>query len=168
MTLNGVLAGLVGITAGCYTMSPMGAALTGGIAGVIVVFSVLFFDKIRVDDPVGAISVHGVCGAWGTFACAIPFFCRPGEAANVITQLTGIGSVFAFVFLASLVLFYAIKVTVGLRVSEEEEESGLDIFEHGVSGYANFVTSTTTTGHGAGHVVAVPYEEFEKMKQSQG
>ena len=169
MTLNGALAGLVGITAGCYTMTPLGALMTGAIAGMIVVFSVLFFDKIRVDDPVGAISVHGVCGAWGTFACAIPFFCRPGEAGSVLTQLVGIAAVFAFVFIASLTLFYVIKVTVGLRVSEEEEESGLDIFEHGVSGYANFVISTQSSGHGGGQVVAVPYEEFEKLRaQSQG
>ena len=82
MTLNGALAGLVGITAGCYTMTPVGAILTGGISGVLVVFSVIFFDKIRVDNPVGAISVHGVCGAWGTLACAIPYFCIPGEAGR--------------------------------------------------------------------------------------
>lgn len=139
MTLNGVLAGLVAITAGCYTMSPVGAILTGAIGGVLVVFSVLFFDKIRVDDPVGAISVHGVCGAWGTFACAIPFFCRPGEAASVVTQLIGIAAVFAYAFIASLILFYLIKVTVGIRVSDAEEEDGLDVAEHGVSGYANFM-----------------------------
>jgi Amt family ammonium transporter len=141
MTLNGALAGLVSITAGCYTMTPMGALLTGAIGGTLVVFAVLFFDKIRVDDPVGAISVHGVCGAWGTFACAIPFFCRPGEAGSVTTQLIGIAAFFAFTFVASLVLFYLIKVTVGLRVSDEEEEAGLDVEEHGVSGYANFLMS---------------------------
>jgi len=141
MTVNGALAGLVSITAGCYTMTPMGALITGAIGGVLVVFAVLFFDKIRVDDPVGAISVHGVCGAWGTFACAIPFLCRPGEAGSVTTQLIGIAAVFAFVFVASLILFYLIKVTVGLRVSEEEEEAGLDVEEHGVSGYANFLMS---------------------------
>ena len=169
MTLNGALAGLVAITAGCYTMTPLGSILTGAVAGSLVVFSVLFFDKIRVDDPVGAISVHGVCGAWGTFACAIPTFCRPGEAGSVATQLIGIGAVFAYTFIASLILFYLIKVTVGLRVSEQEEEEGLDIFEHGMSGYANFVLSSTSTPGGSGHVVAVPYEEFERMKtQSQG
>lgn len=139
MSLNGALAGLVGITAGCYTMTPLGAILTGGIAGVIVVFSVLFFDKIRVDDPVGAISVHGVCGAWGTLACAIPFFCIPGEAASAFVQLTGIASVFVYTFVASLVMFYLIKITIGLRVSDAEEDEGLDIGEHGVSGYANFM-----------------------------
>ena len=135
MALNGGLAGLVGITAGCYTMTPLGALLTGAIAGVIVVFSVLFLDRIKVDDPVGAISVHGVCGAWGTFACAIPIFCRPGEAGSYATQLTGIGAIFAFTFVASLALFSAIKATVGLRVSAEEEEEGLDLAEHGIAAY---------------------------------
>jgi Amt family ammonium transporter len=154
MTLNGALAGLVAITAGCYIMTPLGALLTGAIAGVLAVFSVVFFDKIRVDDPVGAVSVHGVCGAWGTLACAVPFFCRPGEAGSVATQLIGIGAVFAYVFIASLILFYLIKVTVGLRVSEQEEEEGLDIFEHGMSGYANFVLTSTPIQHESDPVVA--------------
>ena len=135
MALNGALAGLVGITAGCYTMTPLGGLLTGAAAGAIVVSSVLFLDRIKVDDPVGAISVHGVCGAWGTLACAIPFFCRPGEAASVSTQLIGIAAVFAFVFTASFALFSAIKATVGLRVSAEEEEIGLDLTEHGIGAY---------------------------------
>ncbi len=151
MTLNGALAGLVGITAGCYTMTPLGGVLTGAVAGVLVVFSVIFFDKIRVDDPVGAISVHGVAGAWGTLACAIPFFCRPGEAGRYLTQLSGIVAVFGFTFVASLVLFTLIKVTVGLRVREEDEEAGLDILEHGVTAYANFVTtSSPAVGSGRG------------------
>ena len=141
MTLNGALAGLVGITAGCYTMTPAGAVMTGAIAGVLVVFSVLFFDKIRVDDPVGAISVHGVCGAWGTLACAIPFFCIPGEAGSFVTQLTGIGAVAVYTFVVSLIMFTLIKVTIGLRVSEEVEDAGLDIEEHGVPAYSNFVMS---------------------------
>ena len=104
----------------------------------------MFFDKIRVDDPVGAVSVHGVCGAWGTFACALPFLCRPGEAGSVTTQLIGIAAVFGYAFVTSFVMFTLIKVTVGLRVSEEEEEAGLDIFEHGMSGYANFVMTSST------------------------
>ena len=124
-------------------MTPVGALLTCGAAGALVVFSVMFFDKIRVDDPVGAISVHGVCGAWGTLACAFPFLCIPGEAANFVTQITGIAAVFAYTFLASLVMFYMIKVTVGLRVSEEEEDGGLDVIEHGVPAYANFVTTAS-------------------------
>ncbi len=142
MTLNGALAGLVGITAGCYTMTPLGSLLTGGVAGVVVVFSVIFFDRIRVDDPVGAISVHGVCGAWGTLACAIPFLCIPGEAGSLVTQITGIAAVFFCTFILSLVMFTLIKLTIGLRVSDEEEDSGLDVLEHGSPAYANFVTTT--------------------------
>ncbi len=127
--------GWFGFNAGCYTMTPIGGLLTGFLAGILVVFSVLFFDRIKVDDPVGAISVHGVCGAWGTFACAIPLFCRPGEAASVATQLTGIGAIFLFTFVASLALFSTIKATFGLRVSPEDEEEGLDLAEHGMSAY---------------------------------
>ena len=138
MSLNGALAGLVAITAGCYTMTPVGGLLTGFVAGILVVFAVLFFDKIKVDDPVGAISVHGVAGAWGTFACAITAFCRPGEAASYGAQLTGIAAVFVWSFAASLILFSVIKATVGLRVSEEDEEIGLDIVEHGISAYPDF------------------------------
>ena len=140
MSLNGALAGLVGITAGCYTMTPVGALLTGTVAGILVVFSVLFFDRIRVDDPVGAVSVHGVCGAWGTMACAVPFFCRPGEAASFTTQLIGVLAIFAFVFVAALALFSLIKATVGLRVDEEEEMEGLDVVEHGITAYPDFQT----------------------------
>jgi len=138
MALNGGIAGLVSITAGCYTMTPVGAILTGLIGGVIVFFSVLFFDKIKVDDPVGAISAHGVAGAWGTFACAIPFLCRPGEAGSYGTQLIGIAAVFVWSFATALILFSVIKATVGLRVSEEEEEIGLDITEHGITAYPDF------------------------------
>jgi Amt family ammonium transporter len=135
MTINGALAGLVSITAGCYTMTPLGAILVGGLGGVIVIFSILGLQKLRVDDPVGAVSVHGVCGAWGTLACAIPVFCRPGEAASFVTQLTGVAAVFAFVFGASLIMFFVIKKTIGLRVTEEEELKGLDLFEHGGTSY---------------------------------
>ena len=143
MTLNGALAGLVAITAGCYTMTPLGGVLTGATAGILVVFSVLFFDKIKVDDPVGAVSVHGVCGAWGTFACAIPFFCIPGTAASFGTQITGIVAVFAFAFIGGLAMFFAIKAAVGLRVDEEEEDEGLDITEHGLAAYPDFQSSIT-------------------------
>ena len=143
MTLNGALAGLVGITAGCYTMTPLGGVLTGVIAGILVVFSVLLFDKIKVDDPVGAVSVHGVCGAWGTFACAIPFFCIPGKAGSFGTQITGIAAIFAFAFIGGLIMFFAIKTTVGLRVDEGEEDDGLDITEHGLAAYPDFQSSIT-------------------------
>ena len=135
MTLNGALGGLVGITAGCYTMTPTGAIIVGMLSGVLVVLSILFIERLGVDDPVGAVSVHGVCGAWGTLACAIPFFCRPGEAAPITAQLAGVGAVFAFVFPGALLLFWAIKKTVGLRVASFEEIEGLDLLEHGMSGY---------------------------------
>ena len=135
MTINGALAGLVSITAGCYTMTPFGAILVGGLSGAIVIFSILGLQKLKIDDPVGAISVHGVCGAWGTLACAIPLFCLPGEAAAIGAQLAGIGAVFVFVFAASMIMFIAIKKTIGLRVTREEELEGLDIFEHGGTSY---------------------------------
>ena len=135
MTINGALAGLVSITAGCYTMTPLGAMLVGAIGGGVVVFSVLLLEKLKIDDAVGAVSVHGVCGAWGTLACAIPIFCRTGEAAKMGVQLLGIGAVFAFVFPVSLLLFFILKKTIGVRVTEKEELEGLDIFEHGGSGY---------------------------------
>ena len=142
MTLNGALAGLVGITAGCYTMTPLGGLLVGAIAGAIVFFSVLFFDKIRVDDPVGAVSVHGICGAWGTLACAIPVFCLPGQAGSLSTQLIGIGSCLAFTFGAAFLLFKLIHAVFGLRASAEDEEDGLDISEHGIIGYNDFQLHT--------------------------
>lgn len=137
--LNGALAGLVAITAGCDAMSVPFAALTGLAAGVLVVLSVMFFDRIRVDDPVGAISVHGICGVWGTFAVGLfkteGGLLLGGGAGQVISQLIGIGTAFAWTFPTCLILFYAIKMTVGLRVSEEEEIQGLDLSEHGMEGY---------------------------------
>jgi Amt family ammonium transporter len=135
MTINGALAGLVSITAGCYTMTPGGAIITGGLGGALVIFSILGLQKLKIDDPVGAISVHGVCGAWGTLACAIPFLTMSGQTANLGVQLAGIGAVFAFVFSASFLMFFLIKKTIGLRVTEEEELQGLDIFEHGGTSY---------------------------------
>jgi ammonium transporter, Amt family len=164
MAGNGVLAGLVGITAGCGVLSNWGAVIAGGVAGVLVVFSVLFFDKVKVDDPVGAISVHGVCGVWGTIAVGL-FAQRDvfsndagdtwgglfygGGADQLITQLIGAVAVFAFVTVTAGALFMAIKVTVGLRVSPEEEIEGLDVLEHGAPGYgpdvlANYTSSSAS------------------------
>lgn len=142
MTLNGALAGLVGITAGCYTMTPAGAVMVGAVSGALVFFSVLFFDKIRIDDPVGAVSVHGVCGAWGTLACAIPLFTLPGEAGSLSTQLIGIVAYFAFAFVAAFILFKVIDALFGLRAPAVEEEDGLDITEHGIVGYNDFQLHT--------------------------
>lgn len=139
MTLNGALAGLVGITAGCNTMTIGGALMVGAIAGVLVVLSVLFFDKIKVDDPVGAISVHGVCGAFGTLCCGVPLFCIEGKAGSLATQAMGVGSIAAWSFVMTSILFLLLKFTVGLRVSEKEEIEGLDILEHGNECYHGFV-----------------------------
>ncbi len=143
MSLNGALAGLVGITAGCANVTPASSIVIGAVAGAIVVFSVLFFDKIRIDDPVGAISVHGVCGAWGTLAAGI--FNMDGMTLKIVAvQLIGVVSCFAWTFPLAYLLFKVIDVTIGLRVSKEEELEGLDATEHGGNAYPDF----TTINHG--------------------
>ncbi|OGX21980.1 MAG: ammonium transporter [Omnitrophica WOR_2 bacterium GWF2_38_59] len=152
MTLNGALAGLVAITAGCYTVTPMGSIWIGAIGGILVVFSVIFIDQVlKVDDPVGAVSVHGVCGAWGTLACGLfnaEKVLGTGEVSGgllygggmnqLITQLIGVGAAFIWAFSIGLILFNVIKVTMGIRVSPEEELRGLDIMEHGMEAYDGF------------------------------
>jgi Amt family ammonium transporter len=141
MSLNGALAGLVGITAGCANVTPTSAIIIGAAAGVIVVFSVMFFDKIKVDDPVGAVSVHGVCGAWGTLAAGI--FNIGGTSATIIgVQILGIAACFLWTFPAALVMFKLIDKIIGLRVSAEEELEGLDYAEHGGIAYPDFGVST--------------------------
>lgn len=138
MSLNGALAGLVGITAGCANVTPTSSVIIGLIAGVLVVMSVMFFDKIKVDDPVGAVSVHGVCGAWGTLAAGL--FNIEGATAKIIgVQLTGIGAAFVWSFGIAFILFKTLDAVVGLRVSEEEEITGVDIGEHGAHAYNDFV-----------------------------
>lgn len=132
MGLNGILAGLVGITAGADTIAPYPAILVGLIAGVLCMGSVLFFDKLKIDDPVGAISVHGVCGIWGTVAVGI------FGAGFFMTQLIGTLSISLFAFVTALAIFGLIKVTLGIRVSEEEEMEGLDLGEHGQEAYPDF------------------------------
>lgn len=140
MSLNGALAGLVAITAGCANVSPASAVMIGLIGGALVVFSVLFFDKIRVDDPVGAVSVHGVCGAWGTLAAGL--FNQAGFSLKVVgVQVIGIVAAFAWAFGLGMALFLTLKATVGLRVSEEEEIEGLDTLEHGNTAYPEFAVS---------------------------
>ena len=129
MSLNGFLAGLVGITAGADAITPTLSILVGLIAGVIVVFSVIMLDKLKIDDPVGAISVHGTCGIWGTLAVA--FF----GGASLVSQVIGIAVVCGFAFAFSLVVFGLMKVAIGVRVDEEEEVKGLDVAEHGVPAY---------------------------------
>ncbi len=138
MTLNGALAGLVGITAGCANVSAASSVIIGLIAGLVVVLSVVFIDKVlKIDDPVGAISVHGVCGAWGTLAAGL--FNIGGTSLNIIgVQLLGIAAAFVWAFAGSFTVFKLINATIGLRASEEEEMEGLDIGEHGNEAYPDF------------------------------
>ena len=148
MTLNGALAGLVAITAPCATVSPVGALIIGLIAGVLVVLSVVLFDKVfRVDDPVGAVSVHGVCGLWGTLSCGLfnldGGLLYGGGGGQLLVQLLGAGTAFGWAFGLGLVLFLAIRATLGLRVSPEEELRGLDIGEHGMEAYCGFQVFST-------------------------
>ncbi len=143
MALNGALAGLVSITAGCDGVSPLGALAIGAVGGVLVVLSVIFIDRVlKIDDPVGAASVHGVCGVWGTLAVGLfnmekGLFYMAGPA-QLGVQLLGAGAAFVWAFGLGLVLFFLIKKTIGLRVSREEELSGLDVGEHGMEAYAGF------------------------------
>ena len=152
MSLNGALAGLVAITAPCYTVTPVGAIIIGAIAGALVYFSVIFIDNVlKVDDPVGAVSVHGVCGAFGTLACGL-FNAEKvlgigdangglfygGGFAQLGTQLAGVGAAFVWAFGLGMLMFTIIKVTVGLRADKDEEIKGLDIGEHGMEAYAGF------------------------------
>lgn len=134
MTFNGSLAGLVAITASCDAVSNWSAIIIGAIAGVLVVFSVEFFDKVaKIDDPVGAISVHGVCGATGTILTGV---FSPDYTFE--TQLLGVAATAAYVFVLAIIIFTIIDKTIGLRVSKEEEIDGLDVHEHGCSAYADF------------------------------
>jgi len=132
MALNGILAGLVGITAGADVISVSGAVLVGGVAGVLVVLSILMFDKLKIDDPVGAISVHGVCGIWGTLAVGI------FTEVSFLVQLIGVVAILAATFAFSLTVFGLIKAVWGVRVSPEVESDGLDISEHGNNAYPDF------------------------------
>jgi Amt family ammonium transporter len=166
MALNGALAGLVAITAGCYSVSGMGALAIGAIAGVVVVLSVYFIDAVlKVDDPVGAVSVHAVCGAWGTLAVGLfaidggLFY--GGGFDQLGIQAIGVGTAFMWAFGIGLVLFTAIKVTIGLRASHAEELQGLDLGEHGMEAYAGFQVSDPVIyqaehGHPAANIAPKP------------
>ncbi|MCI0706243.1 MAG: ammonium transporter [Ignavibacteriae bacterium] len=154
MTINGCLAGLVAITAPCAFVSVESSLIIGAIAGALVVPAVLFFDRIKIDDPVGALSVHLVNGIFGTFALGLFAEDRftPGTTGDglffgggtslLMSQLIGIAVVGVFVFTAALILWYILKVTLGIRVSAEEEREGLDVGEHGMSAYPEFATLT--------------------------
>lgn len=138
MVLNGILAGLVGITAGADQMSALDSIFIGAIGGGLVVFGVVLFDKIKIDDPVGAISVHLVGGIWGTLAVGL--FGDLSGMNQVISQLIGIGSVAVFCFASAFLIFFVLKKTVGIRVDEKEEIEGLDINEHAMRAYPDFAT----------------------------
>jgi Amt family ammonium transporter len=151
MAGNGLLAGLVGVTAGCAAVNNWGAVIIGAVAGAIVVGSVLFFDRVRIDDPVGAVSVHGICGAWGVIAVGLfatedsdfwkqgLFF--GGGTDQLVSQIIGVVAIAAFVAVAMAIVFFAIKAVIGLRVSPQEELEGLDVHEHGYPGYGIDVAS---------------------------
>ena len=140
MALNGALAGLVAITAGPDTPSPLAATLIGSVGGALVVFSILTLDKLKIDDPVGAISVHGVVGLWGLLAVPLT-----NDGTSFAAQLIGALTIFIWVFGASLITWYVIKMIMGIRVSEEEEFEGTDLSECGMEAYPEF-----TGSHGSG------------------
>jgi len=137
MTLNGALAGLVAITAEPLTPTPLLATGIGAIGGVLVVGAIVFMDKIKIDDPVGAISVHGVVGMWGLLAV-----CISNPDATLTAQLIGMATIFGFVFVASLITWFIIKLVMGIRVSEDEEYQGVDYSECGMEAYPEFTDSS--------------------------
>ncbi|OAI16871.1 ammonium transporter [Methylomonas lenta] len=137
MVLNGALAGLVAITAEPLTPVPLVATLIGAVGGVLVVFSIIFMDKMKLDDPVGALSVHGVIGIWGLLAV-----CITNPEAKLSAQLIGIASIFTFVFISSLLTWFAIKAVMGIRVTAEEEYDGVDLSECGMEAYPEFTESS--------------------------
>ena len=139
MFLNGILGGLVGITAGADLMSPLDAVLIGLVAGGLIVLGVALVDKLKLDDPVGAVAVHLACGMWGTLAVGI--FGSLAGFDQILSQLAGIGIVGAFCCISAFILLKIIKSTMGLRMEEREETEGLDIHEHGMDAYAEFGTS---------------------------
>jgi Amt family ammonium transporter len=136
MALNGALAGLVAITAEPLAPTPLWATLVGVIGGVIVVFSIVTLDKLKIDDPVGAISVHGVVGMWGLMAVPLS-----NAEATFMAQAVGLGTIFLWVFSASFIVWLIIKAVMGIRVSEEEEYEGVDLGECGMEAYPEFVGS---------------------------
>lgn len=164
MAFNGVLAGLVAITAPCAWVSVPSAMIIGGVAGVLVVLSVVGIERfLKIDDPVGAVSVHGVCGAWGTLALGL-FAFKPadagsdylgpeaglftgGDATQLINQAIGVGAVFVWAIVTGAICFYGIKLVMGLRVSEAEEFEGLDIGEHGNEAYHGFQFVSSEATH---------------------
>jgi len=133
MALNGALAGLVAITADPLSPAPITATLIGAVGGLLVVGSIVTLDKLKIDDPVGAISVHGTVGIWGVLAV-----CFTNGEASLLWQIIGVGSIFAWAFVTSLIVWMLLKVTIGIRVSEEEEYEGVDLSECGLEAYPEF------------------------------
>ena len=133
MFLNGILGGLVGITAGADVMSPGDAIAIGAIAGTIIVLGVSLIDKIKLDDPVGAVAVHLICGIWGTLAVGI--FGDMAGWNQFLIQLTGAGTYAIFCSTSAFLIIYGLKITTGIRVSAQEEIDGLDTHEHGMEAY---------------------------------
>jgi Amt family ammonium transporter len=140
MALNGALAGLVAITAEPADPTALQAALIGAVGGVIVVFSIVTLDKLKIDDPVGAISVHGVVGIWGIFAVLVS-----DADATFGGQLVGMLTIFVWVFVVSLIVWLILKAVMGIRVSEEEEYEGVDLVECGLEAYPEFGPQSSTT-----------------------
>ncbi len=136
MFLNGILGGLVAITAGADQMGAMDAIIVGGIGGVLIVLAVSLVDKIKLDDPVGAIAVHLICGIWGTLAVGI--FGKLASGAQFVSQLIGVASYAVFCVTTSFIIIFTLKKTMGIRVTEKEEIEGLDTHEHGMSAYSDF------------------------------
>jgi Amt family ammonium transporter len=136
MALNGALAGLVAITAEPLAPTPFGATLIGGVGGLLVVLSIVTLDKLRLDDPVGAISVHGTVGIWGLLA--VPIYNGP---AKLWVQIVGLLSIFLWVFLMSLLVWFLIRLSVGIRVDEQHEYEGVDLTECGLEAYPEFAVA---------------------------
>ncbi|MCL5974643.1 MAG: ammonium transporter, partial [Gammaproteobacteria bacterium] len=137
MILNGALAGLVAITAGPDTPTPLMATIIGAVGGAIVVFSIVFMDKVKIDDPVGAISVHGVVGLWGLLAVPLT-----NADASFSAQIIGAVTIFVWVFVASFIVWAVLKMIMGLRVTEEEEYEGVDLVECGMEAYPEFTNNS--------------------------
>ena len=136
--INGSIGGLVAITAGCATMDIHFAILTGLIGGGVSVLGVMFLEKCRLDDVVGAVSVHGFCGVWGTLAAGLFLQGNLFNSHQILVQIIGISATFIWVFFAALIMYSLIKVSIGLRVSTMHEQRGLDLTEHGEIGYPEF------------------------------
>ncbi|MDR1355461.1 MAG: ammonium transporter [Propionibacteriaceae bacterium] len=163
MTLNGALGGLVAITASCAYVDAVGAIIIGSVAGLLIPLTVEFIDKVaHVDDPVGAVAVHGACGIWGTLAAGLfaidgVGLCYGGGFQQLLVQLTGMTAILAWTVITMGTVFFIIKKTMGLRVGTEEELRGLDISEHAlVNAYADFLTTPDTTAHYLAHTAASP------------